>query len=456
MSLEDVCRALSAERPEGQRIHYVGSTPFGPGMSIERVRLDNGLSVLLQIDPAAPVISLQTWVHVGSRFEKEGKTGICHLFEHLMFGETEVSAHGAFDRQLEEAGAETNAATFLDWTYYHQNLPKEALGLALKLEAERLAKLVLREPQVASEKEVVANERRQRVDDDIDGAVSELLYKEAFHEHAYGIPTIGWMQDIQSFTPEDCVAFYKTYYAPNNATLVAVGDVDAKEMLALVLDHYAAIPPSRIPVEDVHPEPPQTEERRLVVDKPTATHKIAIGYKAPALGDFDHAPLVVLNEILFGGRASRVHRALIQRQEIATDVRGWVGTFRDPGLYDIWLTARDEHTGAELLAAFDVEAERIRTEPVSDIELEKAKARLELSTVQGLESVSGKAETIGFYDSVLGDPGALFTKLEQYRRVQKGDVLRVARRYLVPTSRTLVEVRPNGEAEGEEEEEAAE
>src|SRR6185503_8847493 len=151
------------------------------------------------------------------------KTGIAHLFEHLMFGETESVAHGAFDRMLEEAGAETNAATFLDWTYYHTNLPKDALELTVELEAERMARLVLRDPQVSSEKEVVANERRQRVDDDVDGSVSELLYKTAFSEHAYRRPTIGWMQDIQAFTTEDCRAFYRTYYAPNNASLVAVG-----------------------------------------------------------------------------------------------------------------------------------------------------------------------------------------------------------------------------------------
>src|SRR5947209_4125320 len=148
-----------------------------------------------------------------------------------MFGETEGRAHGAFDRLLEEAGAETNAATFLDWTYYHTNLPKDALELAMRLEAERMTRLVLREPQVASEKEVVANERRQRVDDDVDGAVSEILYKEAFKEHAYRWPTIGWMEDILAFSPEDCMQFYKTYYAPNNATVVAVGDVDLREFL---------------------------------------------------------------------------------------------------------------------------------------------------------------------------------------------------------------------------------
>ncbi|NUO51791.1 MAG: insulinase family protein, partial [Polyangiaceae bacterium] len=172
-------------------LRYLGAEPFGPSIRVHRFQLDNGLTVLVEIDGAAPVVSLQTWMKVGSRFEKQGKTGISHLFEHLMFGETETTPHGAFDRQIEEAGGETNAGTFLDWTYYHQNLPKEALTLGLRLEAERLGRLVLREPQVASEKEVVANERRQRVDDDVDGFASEVLYREAFKVHTYGIPTIG-------------------------------------------------------------------------------------------------------------------------------------------------------------------------------------------------------------------------------------------------------------------------
>src|SRR5690606_9743107 len=204
---------------------------------------------------------------------------------------------------------ETNAATFLDWTHYHDACPREALGLALELEADRLQNLVLGPDQVASEKEVVANERRQRVDDDVEGAVSEVLWSAAFREHGYGIPTIGWMADIEAFTPADCEEFYATYYAPNNALLVVVGDLDEAELHAHGERLYGPMAPSAIPVEDVRPEPPQVAERRLEVVKPTATEKVAIGWKAPALGDADHAPLAVLVEILFGGPSSRVHRA---------------------------------------------------------------------------------------------------------------------------------------------------
>jgi zinc protease len=447
----ELLHELNRSRPPLAQAEHEATIPFGPALRVERFVLGNGLRVLVLEDHAAPVICVQTWFGVGSRHERKGKTGIAHLFEHLMFGETESSPHGAFDRVLEEAGAETNAATFLDWTYYHTNLPADALELTLRLEADRMARLVLREPQVASEKDVVANERRQRVDDDVDGAISELLYKEAFRDHAYGCPTIGWMEDIKGLSTEDCVTFYRTYYAPNNAVMVVVGDVDVGQVLRLVQENYGGLPPAVIPIEDVHPELPQIEERRVRVAKPTPTHKLAIGYKSPALGDFDHAPFVLLNEILFGGRSSRIHRALVQQKELASEVRGWVGSFRDPAIYDIFLCARGEHTGEELLSALDELLLRVRNEPVQPDELDKAKARVELSVLQGLETVSGKAEQVGFYEIVLGDPAALFDKLEAYRRVTIGDLLRVARRYLVPTARTVIDVVPDGSGGGEEE-----
>src|SRR5262249_4213556 len=200
--LQEVLDRLNRGGPSPARIRHDERIRFGSTLAVDRFVLGNGMRVLTLVDDAAPVVCLQTWFGVGSRHELLGKTGLAHLFEHLMFGETENQPHGSFDRLLEEAGAETNAATVLDWTYYHTNLPKDALELSLRLEADRMAHLVLREPQVSSEKEVVTNERRQRVDDDVDGSVSELLYKEAFRLHAYHAPTIGWMEDIQGFTTE--------------------------------------------------------------------------------------------------------------------------------------------------------------------------------------------------------------------------------------------------------------
>src|SRR5262245_16253736 len=407
---------------------------------VHRFQLGNGLRLLLLVDRTAPVVSYFTWFRVGSRHEKPGKTGLAHLFEHLMFNETEGLAASEFDRKLEENGAESNAATWLDWTYYYESLPKDRFQLAVMLESERMARLGLREPQVASEKDVVANERRMRVDDDVEGTANEILYKTAFTRHPYHWPTIGWMKDIEDFTPEDCVEFYRTYYAPNNATVVVVGDVVEKDVLTRLREAYGQIPSSVIPEEDTQPEPPQTAVREVTFRKPTPSEKLLVGYRGPALGDSDHPTLVVLNEILFGGRASRLYRELVTTREVCTEVRGWVSTFRDPGLYELYFTARPGVASSDVLKALDTELSRVRSELVSSEELDRAKSRLELGLLQSLETTSGKAEQIGFYDTVLGDPAAAFRRLERYRRVTAGEVRTAARRYFVDEARTLVRV----------------
>lgn len=426
----------------GLRATHEGTIPFGASLKIQRYRLGNGMLVLLLQDRAAPVVAYNTWFRVGSRHEKKGKTGLAHLLEHLMFNEFEGLKPGEFDRRLEEAGAENNAATWVDWTYYYENLPASQLPLVIGLEACRMHKLVLHEPQVTSEIEVVANERRYRVDDDVDGAVSEELYKRAFTTHGYGIPTIGWMEDIKGFVPSDCQNFYRTYYAPNNATLVVVGDFQEIATIRRIAKAYGSIEPSVIPVEDARPEPPQTEERTTTMHKPTPTDKVSIGYRGPALGDADHAALSLLNDVLFGGRASRMHRALVQEGELATEVRGWVSSFQDPGLYEAGLVARPGRTAAELLAAFDAQLDKVRQEGVTDDELERVRARAELGLLRGMETCGGKAEQIAFYVTMLGEPAGAFTRLEQLRRVTRSDVLKAARRYFRQESRTVVTVHP--------------
>jgi zinc protease len=425
----------------GARVTYEGANSFGRD-AVHRWRLGNGLTVLVLVDASAPVVAYHTWFNVGSRHERPGKTGLAHLFEHLMFGETENLGAGVFDRKLEENGAETNAATWVDWTFYHELLPADRVKLAVRLEAERMQRLVLREPQVASEKEVVANERRYRVDDDVEGSANELLYKTAFDHHPYHWPTIGWMEDIQGFNPDDCAAFYRTYYAPNNATVVAVGDVRERDLLAAIAAAYGAIPAQQVPPEDIVPEPPQTTERKVETTKPTASEKLLVAFKGPALGDADHAAMSILSEVLFGGRASRIYRTLVVDKELAIEARGWVSTFRDPGLFESWITARGSHTAEEIQPLLDEAFARVRADVVTEDELARAKARLELGSLQQLETVGGKAEQIGFFETVLGDPGYSFRRVEQYRRVTAGDVRRVARRYLVDAARTIVRVRP--------------
>ncbi|MDB4977796.1 MAG: Protease precursor [Myxococcaceae bacterium] len=431
----------------------LGTYPFGE-RKITRYVLENGLKLLLLKDPSAPVVSYHTWFGVGSRHETPGKTGLAHLFEHLMFNETENLPKGEFDRTLEAAGGEVNAATWVDWTFYYENVPSSELALVVRLEAERMQRLVLREPQVQSEKEVVANERRYRVDDDVEGAVNELLYKTAFTVHPYHWPTIGWMADIEGFTTQDCATFYSTYYAPNNATIAVVGDFDEPALLQLVQQHYGAIPSANLPVHEFQHEPEQTSERRVEIEKPTPTEKLSVGYKSPALGEPDYAALTVLNEVLFGGKSSRLYRALISEGELAGEARGSIAPSRDPGLYEIWVSLREGHTAEQALSVVDLALASVMADPVAESELEKAKNRLELGFLHGMETASGKAEQIGFYETVLGDAGRIFSQLEAYRQVTASDVREVARKLLAVSRRTTILVRAKPEPEGEADDQA--
>ncbi|MBI2894389.1 MAG: insulinase family protein [Deltaproteobacteria bacterium] len=421
-----------------ERIRLAAEATFGAGQRISKFELPNGLRIIVSEDHAAPVFSYHTWFRVGSRNEREGKTGLAHLFEHLMFNETESLRAGEFDRILEQAGGESNAATWVDWTFYHENLPSSKLDLAVRLEADRMQHLVLQDPQVTSEKEVVANERRYSVDDSVEGSLNELLYKTAFSRHPYHWPTIGWMSDIESFDTADCRSFYRTYYAPNNATLVVVGDVDTARLLRLVRRHYGSIARQGIPGQEFPREPRQRRERRVTVEKPVAADRLQVGWRGPALSDPDHVALTVANEVLFGGRSSRLYRSLVTRLEIASSARGWVSTFADPGLYEVFVELRQGHRAAEAERVIATAVSGLRRELVPDQEMEKARSRLELQFLQGLTTAGGKAEQLGFHETTLGDFRTMFDRLEAIRNVTAEDVRRAARRFLRRTNRTAI------------------
>ena len=432
------------------KLKYLGQLPFGPQLAIDHYEMENGLRVLLVKDKSAPVIAFHAWFKVGSRHEQPGKTGLAHLFEHLMFNEVEGLPAGAFDAKMEAAGADNNASTWLDFTQYQEAFPKQHLKTVIALEAKRMHQLVLREPQVKSEKEVVKNERLYRVDDDVEGFVEELLWKTAFTRHSYQWPTIGWMSDIEGFTVEDCETFYRTYYAPNNATIVLVGDLNELQALSLLRDHYGTIPPSVLPVENIQPEPPQLEERRLAIEQPTSCHKLVIGYRGPALGDRDHVLVSLLVEILSGSKASYLHEEMVRRLEIASDVAGSVGPHHHPSLIEFSVSARDSHTADQLLTAFDCEIEKLRSDPVPEDALIQAINRMELSSYAGLESADGKASSIGFYYTLLGQPAAIFDRLSIARQATVADIRFAARRYLDRTSRTVICVAPSAPSLDEE------
>ncbi|HET6416946.1 MAG TPA: pitrilysin family protein [Polyangiales bacterium] len=434
-------RLNAGVRKRNARLEFVREQAFGDALRLRRYRLGNGLTVLTLVDRSAPTVSYHTWFRVGSRHERPGKTGLAHLFEHLMFNETLNHPPGEFDRLMERAGAEANAATWTDWTYYYENAPRGSLPLLIELEADRMGNLVLRGPQVSSEKEVVVNERKMRVDDDAEGKALELLYRSAFRRHPYRWPTIGWMADIRAFTVQDCREFYRKHYAPSNATIVIAGDFNERTALSLVQKHYGGF--SRAPVarqQTSSKEPLQHTERVFQLEAPTPTEKILIGYRAPAFSDPHTPALVIANEVLFGGQSSRLHRLFCIDKELALAVRGSISPFVDPGLFEIWVFLREGKSKRNAIELLDRELERLGADGPTETEVEKAINQLELSFLHNMETAAGKAEQIGFHETVLNDGAAVFDRLAAYREVTADEVKQAVRKYLRPSRRTRVEI----------------
>jgi zinc protease len=415
--------------------------PFG-GLRLHRYRLDNGLELRVLPDSRAPIVSYQSWFRVGSADEERGRTGQAHFFEHLMFGATEKREEGELDRTFEAVGAEINAATWTDWTYYYETCPKRAWTRCVELESDRMAGLKLERERLLAERDVVLSERRSRVDDDVEGLAVEKLYALALKGHAYAWPTLGWARDIRRFDLPASQAFYRRWYAPNNLTLVVAGDISPTDVLRRVEAAYLPIPASKLPRRGVRSAPAQRKERRTTLRFHTPTPKFAIGYRAPAFDAPDWALLALACEILFGGRGARFPRLLVQERELCVSARAHVTPFRDGGLFDVWLSLREGVGPASVLELFDRELARFVDEGPTPAELTRAQNSLELSFLTSMETIAGKAEQIGFHESVLGDATRVFDRLETYREASVESVRDTARRYLVASQRSVVEVVP--------------
>lgn len=429
--------------------HRFGLDPRRNGATVRRYRAASGLTLILAVDHAAPVLVYQTWFRVGSRHERPGATGMAHLFEHLMFNSTESLPQGELDRMIERVGGETNAATWVDWTYYTSTLPAAALELIADIEADRMQHLVLTDDVLAAEREVVAAERLERVDDDVDGFLSEQLFKLAFTEHPYHWPTIGWMDDIRGAARADIEAFYRTYYAPNNATLVLVGDIDEERALEVLEARYGAIAAAELPADRVVTEPPQTEERHAEFMKPVPADRAIFGYRAPPQLERDWAALELADTLLSGSASSRLYRRLVIADELASSVDGGLMPFRDPGLYEISVSMTRGHTAEEARAAIDEEIAALVAGPIEPAELEKARNCVETDFWSSMASLEGRAEALGHFETIAGDFRALFGIAEALRTITAEEVQRACATYLQPSRRTWVVARPSPAAEGD-------
>ncbi|NVB80435.1 MAG: insulinase family protein, partial [Kofleriaceae bacterium] len=295
------------------------------------------------------------------------------------------------------------------------------------------------------------NERRERVEDDVDGWLDEQLMAHAFTEHPYRWPTIGWMEDIRALALPDIRAFYRTWYAPNNATIIAVGDFDDEQLRELIAKYYGHIEPAQLPAVAPIVEPEQARERIVRAPKPIATDRLLVGYKAPGQDDPDWAALEIVSTLLAGCPSARLYRRLVIESEAASSVDAQLTPFRDPSLLRLAVTTARGHDADEIIATIDREIASLVEQPPSAAEVEKAKALAETDFWSALVDVDGKAEALGHYETALGDFRRLSVIAERLTQVTADDVARVVKTYLLPTKRTIVIAEP--EADGAEDDE---
>src|SRR6266571_4264307 len=363
-----------------------------PTRGVVATTLDNGLRVLLLEDRRSPIVSVQVWYRVGGRNERPGATGLAHFLEHMMFKGTKRYGKGEFGRLVERAGGQQNAATSADYTQYYVTIGAEKLDLILELEADRMRNLLLDPREIASEREVVIEERRTRTEDDPGGFLGEEVGSIAFKAHPYGYPIIGWMEDIKRVTPAEIRAFYKTYYVPNNALVVAVGAFEAPAVLGKIRRSFGRISRGRTPPPVLAVEPPQNGERRVTVRKEAELPIVYLGWHVPNQRSDDAPALEVLSTILSGGRASRLYRDLVYQRQLALEAGGDYSYFSiDPNLFWFWATPMPGQTPETLEAELSKHMERLKAEPVTEEELARAKNQIESAFVFQEDSVHRRA-----------------------------------------------------------------
>ncbi|WP_242344944.1 M16 family metallopeptidase [Anaeromyxobacter terrae] len=414
-------------------------------LDLEQVRahtLPNGLRVRLLHDRSAPTLSYYTFFQVGSRNERLGTTGISHLFEHMMFNGAAKYGPKEFDRVLESRGGHSNAYTSNDVTAYYEDFAPDALETVIDLESDRMRSLRLTTDSLEQEREVVKEERRLRTENSIFGLMEEQLESLVFLAHPYRWPVIGWMDDIERITRDDCEAFFRTYYAPNNAAVYVVGDMDPDATLELLERHYADIPAGPRPAPVPQGEPPQRGERRAVVRYPAQAPALLAGWRGPAARSSDSAALDVLQVCLAVGESSRLRRRLVQDEEVAVSVSiGW-GWRIDPGVFLAFAELAPKVKSARAEAILWEELDRVATKGVSGAEVRRAQALLRSSVLHELATHHGIAHALGQAEALLGDWREAGHALEHYAAVGPRDVRRVAAEYLDPSRRNVVALDP--------------
>jgi zinc protease len=415
-----------------------------PPLHVVSRELGNGLHIVMVEDHDAPVINLQMWYHVGSKDERAGRTGFAHLFEHLMFKGSEHVAADQHSRIIEAMGGFDNAGTFDDMTVFWETIPSNYLERVLWLEADRMGSLDVSQENFTSEREVVKEERRVRVDNVPFGHAIEDLYAAAFTVHPYHHTTIGSIEDLDKATVEDVRQFFHDYYRPDNATLVIVGDFSADQAATWTQKYLGGIPKPAQPIVRVaKPEPAQTAERDITKSYPNSPlPACVIGYKTPAEFAPDYYALDLGSNILSGGESSRLYRKLVYEDQIAVQASGAGNFTEDPNLFFAIAVMNQGHTAEEGEKAMRAVLDQMKTTPVPAEELQKAKNQEISSFILARETAQSKADALGRYAVIGKDANRINSDLTNYLKVTEADVQRVARQYWTNSTSTVLLIEP--------------
>ena len=425
------------------------------GANIQEFKLNNGLKLVVQEDRRAPVVVSQVWYRAGALDEVNGKTGVAHVLEHMMFKGTKKVKAGHFSRLIAAAGGKENAFTGQDYTCYFQQLEKSNLPLSFKLEADRMANLVITDEEFAKEIKVVMEERRWRTEDKPQSKVNEQFQAIAFRAHPYARPVVGHMNDLENMTAADAREWYKNWYAPNNATIVVVGDVKAQEVLKLAKQYFGTLKAKKLPARKPQIEPAQIGERRAIVKAPGKLPYLAMGFHAPTINDntssdkaselgWEPYALDVLAGVLSGNDSARLNQKLVRETSLAVDVgAGYDSTSRGrESLFELVGTPAEGKTVAELEAALIAEIEKIKTGGVTQQELDRVKAAVIASDVYQRDSMFYQAMQIGQLETMGYSWRLLDEYPEKLKAITSEQIQAVAKKYLVKDNMTIATLDP--------------
>jgi zinc protease len=408
--------------------------------------LANGLKVLLVEDHNIPTVALYTFFRVGSRNERTGLTGVSHFIEHMMFNGTAAFGPGEFDRRMEFRGGSNNAYTADDMTAYTDWFPPAALEAMIAMEADRMQGLAFVPDVFESERGVIASERRLGVDNDNDAILNENVRATAIMAHPYHWDVIGWMSDILSWRRDEVMAYYRTYYAPNNAVLIVAGDIDPAKTLDLIKKYYEPIKASPPPPPITTVEPPQLGLKSVLVRKEAQAPSFQVVWHAPKANDPDFIPLSILAKPLLDGESSRLYRRLVRDEQLALQVGGGVQETIDPFLFMIEVKPRPGADLEKIDRVIEEELAKIKEQGITTQELEKAMNGVRNDFYRGLQTVAGKANQLGTYELLYGDFGKLFTVMDDYAAVKIERIRDVAAKFLTETNKTIGKLIPEGGA----------